>query len=716
MKYRVIFQNYTPTTHCVLQVVLNAAKSIRQAVKLTAMAEANKSKMREWTPTDTNQIRLRHLRKVCIRNVWLKQETNPESIVFYYTLHITTMSAPFYTSEHQSGESIDWNDVDTRKFPESIVNSCPGVVVRVWAKQDSDSSTPELITVWAVYFNGLVYLGSQPPKEAILFANNALIFGMNWGFFTAGNSLKSQLVFPPIQEPQENSCSKSYTVASMCRIHRMQRAIYKEGTESERLKLEIQSVQSNPSRYRNKTIRSIPSLTASPADLLALQQLRAKRQVALAKVSMLQQERNRQLKSLEQLKETLKNLRVDNHTKALHLKEKHFHLQMDKDRLSELVKSLASTEEQDTRLKHQLIARRRQLFLELIEIFPIVQVKPGVYSINDVILPNSDCFVGCDDTQLSVALGHVTHLVQMLSVFLQVPNRYPVAVFSSRSRIADHVSQRDADAQKEFPLFAKGKDRLFFEYAVYLLNKDVAQLRWLCGLTTTDLAATLPNLHSLLQHLVTSCPTDEGKMKRSDSREKGFTPRSHSMASASQYMFKTAKWQPHRVSRSLAGSQMSLADPSMASTVSLDHLTDSPQAGGYFRQPPPQQQHWNNNSSSTLSLDLVVDRLTFSVSSPLLSSAGSHHHGSAPDLRSPDSEAPTSPSPPPITFKAPPAFEPAEIEKSTVSSSPITISQPLDMDDGMDSVTSRTEALAISSTFKLRGRGRTMSTSSQSNF
>ena len=62
--------------------------------------------------------------------------------------------------------------------------------------------------------------------------------------------------------------------------------------------------------------------------------------------------------------------------------------------------------------------------------------------INDVVLPNSDSFSGCDDIQLSVALGHVTHLVQMLSVFLQEPNRYPV--FSSPSRIADHVSQRDS--------------------------------------------------------------------------------------------------------------------------------------------------------------------------------------------------------------------------------------------------------------------------------
>ena len=48
---------------------------------------------------------------------------------------------------------------------------------------------------------------------------------------------------------------------------------------------------------------------------------------------------------------------------------------MDKDRLTELVKSIANIEEQDTRLKQQLLARRRQLFLDLSEIFPIVQVS-----------------------------------------------------------------------------------------------------------------------------------------------------------------------------------------------------------------------------------------------------------------------------------------------------------------------------------------------------
>lgn len=49
-----------------------------------------------------------------------------------------------------------------------------------------------------------------------------------------------------------------------------------------------------------------------------------------------------------------------------------------------------------------------------------------------------------------------------------------------------------------FPLFTRGRDKLQFNYAVYLLNKNIAQLRWYCGISTTDLRTTLPNLETLL--------------------------------------------------------------------------------------------------------------------------------------------------------------------------------------------------------------------------
>ena len=79
-----------------------------------------------------------------------------------------------------------------------------------------------------------------------------------------------------------------------------------------------------------------------------------------------------------------------------------------------------------------------------------------------------------------------------------------------------------------FPLYSKGKEKFQFNYGVYLMNKNIAQvrqsfcfelniswflanylfshllfilsqLRYYCGLGTTDLRVTLPNLKSLLE-------------------------------------------------------------------------------------------------------------------------------------------------------------------------------------------------------------------------
>ena len=87
---------------------------------------------------------------------------------------------------------------------------------------------------------------------------------------------------------------------------------------------EIQLVQSNPSRFRtgqsaNKrlTLLSSPqSLVSTQDERQALLEMRTKRQVAVSRVSMLNAEREKQVRCLEQLKEVLKNLRVENHTRS----------------------------------------------------------------------------------------------------------------------------------------------------------------------------------------------------------------------------------------------------------------------------------------------------------------------------------------------------------------------------------------------------------------
>ncbi|KAL4697303.1 hypothetical protein H8959_003001, partial [Pygathrix nigripes] len=51
-----------------------------------------------------------------------------------------------------------------------------------------------------------------------------------------------------------------------------------------------------------------------------------------------------------------------------------------------------------------------------------------------------------------------------------------------------------------FPLYPKGGEKLQFDYGVYLLNKNIAQLRYQHGLGTPDLRQTLPNLKNFMEH------------------------------------------------------------------------------------------------------------------------------------------------------------------------------------------------------------------------
>ena len=120
------------------------------------------------------------------------------------------------------------------------------------------------------------------------------------------------------------------------------------------------------------------------------------------------------------------------------------------------------------------------------------------FSINEIQLPNAEDYGSESGGQISVALGYTAHLTAMLSFFLGIPLRYPIRHFGSLSRIVDHITVQIPDKEREFPLYFRNKEDVYSKYAVYLLNKNIAQLRWYCGLSTTELRATLPNLHNLL--------------------------------------------------------------------------------------------------------------------------------------------------------------------------------------------------------------------------
>lgn len=96
---------------------------------------------KEWLPLATSQLRLRNLIQILAFSIrrdgqsadsskGLKgNDDNSKSESYYYTLHSTTMSAPFYTSEKACSDSPKWKEIEVNSFVGNVSNSAEGNVL-----------------------------------------------------------------------------------------------------------------------------------------------------------------------------------------------------------------------------------------------------------------------------------------------------------------------------------------------------------------------------------------------------------------------------------------------------------------------------------------------------------------------------------------------------------------------------------------------------------
>ncbi|XP_075213381.1 UV-resistance associated gene [Lycorma delicatula] len=450
---------------------------------------------KEWVPLYTQQQRLRNLIQIIAYNVKLENREDKGS--FYYTLHMSTMSAPFYTSEKLESENPKWAELEISK----TYGAATGVVIRLWLHT---SSGDHVITVWGVYFSGLVYLGPRlGSSDPSTFHTNSIVFYMQGGYFTAPHCFK--IAQQPISRVKSISLNASdirpsYSVNLLSRLHTIQQAIKKQALAASTLRERISAggLATGNEPKESAMLRRLLNRGRPKPQHQDVLRIKKEAEIVRFKVQMLTQEKNRKLSELRRISSVKDLITEGNQDRGFVLMDRYHSLQKEVEKLKECKKYTIDTKEALSQANSQLLFRRRQLINELKLIYPISQVSGAKYTICGVHLPNSEDFAGVDECMISVALGFVTHLLQMISFFLHVPLRYPLFHFGSRSRVVDHISNEISDKEREFPLFAKGKDKLQFNYGVYLLNKNIAQLRWYCGLTTSDLRATLPNLADLL--------------------------------------------------------------------------------------------------------------------------------------------------------------------------------------------------------------------------
>jgi len=63
-----------------------------------------------------------------------------------------------------------------------------GIVIRLWLHREGEPD--HVVTVWGVYFSGLVYLGPKLSLDPAVLNINTIIFHMHGGYFTAFECFK----------------------------------------------------------------------------------------------------------------------------------------------------------------------------------------------------------------------------------------------------------------------------------------------------------------------------------------------------------------------------------------------------------------------------------------------------------------------------------------------------------------------------------------------
>lgn len=366
------------------------------------------------------------------------------------------------------------------------------------------STTDVTIMAGALSFTGLVYLGTKLPSnlDGVL-RDNSLIFHLQGGYFVP----PSCCVSPPELKRyirvtvQATDVRDSYTVNKLCSLRSKMQALRQQSESArvlrERIALgyesQIQVVY--PRSSLNRLLQPKQASREKKADSL---RIRKELEVARFRTKLLDQERIRKVGEIRVLSQEHAGIVEENQDHGSDLMGRYRELNRDIERLREWRQSQTETREAYVHTTTRLAHRRMQLISELGLIYPISRMDDGRYMINNVHLPDSEELDSCNDTQVAVALGSVAHTTQMIANFLNIPTRYPIIHCASRSKAIDHITENIPDKDRQFPLFARGKDKLQFHYAVYLLNKNIAQLRWYCGLPTADLRATLPNLAFLI--------------------------------------------------------------------------------------------------------------------------------------------------------------------------------------------------------------------------
>jgi len=472
----------------------------------------NPSPPPHWFPLATEQLRLRAL-----TDVYLLHPTHGscEETTFSLSFHTTPLSSPFFTLPPTSPteEKVVW----AVERGDEAMGGLRSLVVRLWIQ---DLSSSRCLAAWGVGLSGLTCIGDKLSRAtASNLEANSLVFKMHQYYFVATSSLLSGPVAlwrrTEVPNITVESGKPSYDRPGLAKLHSTLRALHQSTNANSLVTTELATRgldHSGSDSHAAAPAQMGRTISSKILEVRMKSSATRKQEIFLAKriegvrfrIDSLRQERERLSLEVKGRRADLNKVGESLETGGDLLKQSKDALTRDKEKLEAWLASFTNSRESNRKSAEYLRIRRLQLISQLSEIFPIQDSQSSTPTICYVGLPSSDCLRERDDTDLAVGLGWVAHLTAMVSCLMGVPLRYPTTSAGSRSTVEDLILDRIPDKDREFPLFPKGNERVRFDYGVFLLNKNIAQLRWLCGETTSDAKPTLRNLAGLLNLCSTS--------------------------------------------------------------------------------------------------------------------------------------------------------------------------------------------------------------------
>lgn len=411
------------------------------------------------------------------RQVKLEDIINSRMADTFFSLHCKGLDDPIYISE-----TVDRaNNPNFRSFDLNLcgpyVSRKDELTLKLWTKTRDIPDFILLVEI-QVHLRSLQFLGKTLESFHQPLPANSILFHFPDGVYSNLTDL------PPVETPlqaarqkaiAEGSSLPSSSYDALMKLANLDECVQDALATREKLEAQISSIL----RHNGCSLKVV-SDAAAAQEKLAL----TKQYVAM--------ERKRVRTAIKRREELIASIKARNHT----MEEGRSSQGKIRSHLPEAQERLLSSEQLLEQNQEEMKGQLRRIAEDLLTIYPIEPIpdKPLIFTIAGLALPNST-FEDTDREVVAAALGHTAHLVYLLSFYLSVPLPYSINANGSTSFIQDNISA--SLPQRTYPLYPVSV-QYRFEYAVFLLNKNIEYILTKQGLRVLDIRHTLPNLKYLL--------------------------------------------------------------------------------------------------------------------------------------------------------------------------------------------------------------------------